>query len=285
MLDALYERRIRPDLIVGSSVGAVNGAFIASRPQMRRTAEELADVWRGIGRGAVFPLNPLTGLLGFLGARDHLVPDGNLRRLLREHMGFADLEDAAIPFHVIATEALSGREVRLSSGDALDAVMASTAIPAVFPPVSRKGVDLIDGGVANNAPISHAIELGAERVYVLPTGTACDLDDPPRGALGMLLHAMSLLVMRRLLVEIELLKDACELVVLPPPCPLSIAPIDFGHADELIRLGYTGASRHLRAVESGRADPAPRMTMHDHGSPRAEVRTEPSTTQIEHVAV
>jgi NTE family protein len=75
MLRALYERVIVPDLVVGTSAGALNGAFIASRPQTVATADALGEVWRGLRRGQVFPLNPLTGLLGFLGSRDHLVPD------------------------------------------------------------------------------------------------------------------------------------------------------------------------------------------------------------------
>src|SRR3954471_15981396 len=73
MLRALYERGVVPDLIVGTSAGALNGAYIATRPQTIATADELADIWRHLRRGQIFPVNPLTGLLGFLGARDHLV--------------------------------------------------------------------------------------------------------------------------------------------------------------------------------------------------------------------
>lgn len=284
MLRALYEREIRPDLIVGSSVGSVNGAFIASRPQTPVTAIELASVWRRLNRGEVFPLHPITGLLGFLGSRDHLVPDGSLRSLIREHIGFDRLEQAAIPLHVIGTDAVSGRELRLSSGDAVEAVMASVALPGVFPPVSWQGRELIDGGIANHAPISHAIELGAERVYVLPTGSACELSEPPHGALGMLLHSMSLLVMRRLLVEIELLQDRCELVVLPPPCPLRVSPMDFRHSEELVRLGYDGAARHLAEADRGEVEPALPMSMHDHRKPMPEVRTAIRPTQTNHAA-
>src|SRR3954463_7535734 len=83
MLEALYEREIRPDVIVGTSAGALNGAFIADRPQTVATARELGEVWRGLSRGQVFPVNPLTGALGFLGARSHLVPDSGLRRVVR----------------------------------------------------------------------------------------------------------------------------------------------------------------------------------------------------------
>ena len=267
MLRALYERGTAPDLIIGSSVGSLNGGFIASRPQTPETADQLAEIWRGIGRWNVFPPNPLTGFLGFFGMKDHLVPDGSLRRIVRDNVVFERLEDARMPFHVIATDALSGRELRLSRGPAAEAIMASAAIPGVFSPVRWDGRELIDGGVSNNTPISHAIELGAETIYILPTGNACDLPNPPRGALGMLLHAMSLLVMRRLLIEIELLKDQARLVVMPPPCPLGVSPIDFSHTDELIRRGLADGRAYLEAIEQGRAAVPLSMTMHRHSGP------------------
>src|SRR5690349_6220378 len=198
MLEALYERGIRPDLIVGTSAGALNGAFIAERPQTVETARELGDVWRGLRRGQVFPVNPLTGALGFLGGRDHLVPDSGLRRLIERHTRIDRLEETLVPLHVVATDVLTGEEVRLSEGSLIDAVMASAAIPGVLPSVSYDGRALMDGGVANNSPFSHAIELGADRVYVLPTGATCELDEPPRGALAMLVYATHLLIGRRL---------------------------------------------------------------------------------------
>ena len=116
MLRALYDRDIKPDLIVGTSVGAVNGAFIASRPFTPATTDELAEIWRGLGRDQVFPLNPLTGFLGFFGARTHLVPERGLRELLVDHIEFQRLEQAAVPFYVITTDVLTGGEVRLSWG-------------------------------------------------------------------------------------------------------------------------------------------------------------------------
>lgn len=263
MLRALYERELRPDLIVATSVGALNGGFIAGRPPTVKTIDELAAVWRRLGRWQVFPPNPLTGFLGFLGVKDHLVPVANLRRIVESEINFDRLEAAAIPFHVIATDALSGRELRLSSGPARDAVMASAALPAVYPPARWQGRELIDGGVSNNTPISHAIELGADIVYVLPTGTACALKESPRSAVGMLVHAMSLLVMQRLLVEIESLQEEARLIVLPPPCPLSVSPIDFNHTEELIQRGLSDARDYLDEVERGAPVPL-KMTMHDH---------------------
>src|SRR3954463_826938 len=182
-LEALYERGIRPDVIVGTSAGALNGAFIAERPQVVETARELGGVWRGLSRGQIFPVNPLTGALGFFGARSHLVPDSGLRRLIRRPTMIDRLGETVVPLHVIATDVLRGEEVRLSEGPLVDAVMASAAIPGVLPAVEHAGRAVMDGGVANNSPLSHALELGAERVYVLPTGGTCELDEPPRGAL------------------------------------------------------------------------------------------------------
>jgi NTE family protein len=108
----------------------------------------------------------------------------------------------------------------------------------------------MDGGVSNNAPISHAIELGAEEVYVLPTGYACALTEPPQGALAMLLHAMSLLINRRLLRDVELPADRARLIVLPPPCPQRVQPIDFGRAAELIAESLEGSRAFLDALDA-----------------------------------
>jgi NTE family protein len=271
MLKALYEREIAPDLIVGTSVGAINGAYIASRPATLETVDELGQIWRGLRRSKVFPVHPLTGLLGFLGHRRNLVPNRGLRRLVRRHLGFARLEDAPTPLHVIATDVFSGKERRLSSGEAIDAVLASAALPAVFPPVPWESTELFDGGVSNNTPISDAIELGAERIYVLPTGNACDLEKAPRGALAMLLHALTLLVMRRLIMEIDLLKDEAELIVLPPPCPLRVSPADFGRAAELIERGYEDCLPYLDTVVTGEGQVPLSMTMHGHPTAEVEV--------------
>jgi NTE family protein len=262
MLRALYEREIVPELIVGTSVGAVNGAYIASRPATVETLTELGSIWRELRRRQIFPLNLLSGLLGFIGSRDHLVPGSGLRRLLGKHVLQESLQEMPIEFHVVAVDVLTGEELLLSHGAVLDAMLASAAIPAVLPPVAWDGRDLMDGGVANNTPISHAVALGAREIYVLPTGHACALDQPPTGALGMALHALSLLSHSRLIADIELHRDNAKLVVLPPPCPLDIQPIDFAHADELIERGLVDARVFLDS--GGRERPPIRMRMHRH---------------------
>jgi len=157
---------------------------------------------------------------------------------------------------------VTGEELRLSRGPVLDAVLASAAIPAVLPPVQWEDRMLMDGGVANNTPISHAVDLGAQRIYVLPTGHACSLDEPPEGALGMALHAISLLTHRRLIDDIERHRADAQLIVLPPPCPLDIQPIDFAHADQLIASGLHDAREFLEG--GGEEQPPIHMHMHRH---------------------
>jgi NTE family protein len=244
MLQALAERDIRPDVIVGTSVGAVNGAFLADREFSVGAVEELADLWRGMRRGRVFPAEPITGFLGFIGARRNLVPAAALRRLIERHVQHRRLEDLPIPLHVIACDVLTGSELRLSSGPLLDAVMASAAIPGIFPPVEWDGRLVIDGGVVNNTPITHALRLQPQRVYVLPTGGPCELTAPPQGALGMLIHATSLLVAQRFTAEALTLMDA-RVRILPPPCPIRVQPTDFGHAADLIARAHDSAAAFL----------------------------------------
>lgn len=262
MLRALAERGVAPDLIVGTSVGAVNGAFIAGRPGSEG-AEALAEVWRSIRREDAFPSRPLIGALGLFGRRNHLVSPDPLRELVRRHVRFASLEEAPIPLHVVATDLMTGGEIVLARGDAADAVAASAAIPGVFPPVRIEDHDLIDGGVANNTPISHAVSQGASTVYVLASGFSCALGQPPRSALGMGLQALTVLIHQRLAIDVSLYEGACELRVVPPLCPLEVSPADFRHTDELIRRAYEQTREWLEAGPTAKGQ-AEMITPHHH---------------------
>jgi NTE family protein len=264
MLAALFERGVVPDLLVGTSAGALNAAYVADRPPVPATARDLADIWCDLKRNDVFPVSPLRAMLGMGGARNHLVPDRGLRALTEPHVGERRLEDTAIALHIIAADAISGEEVCLSEGSVLDAVLASTAIPGLLPPVAVGPRTLFDGGVVNNAPISTAVGLGATTVYVLPAGHACALDAPPRGALGMALHALTLLIQRQLISDIEMFRDAVRLIVMPPPCPLAVVPGDFSRGRDLIARALGDSRRFL--AEGGQDRPPIRMSMHDHRS-------------------
>jgi NTE family protein len=251
MLRALVDHGVRPDVIVGTSVGAINGAYLASRGISEQSVDELGALWLDIRRGHVFPVAPLTGMLGVLGARANLVPVGALRQLVARHIRHDRLEDLPTALHVVACDARTGLEVRLSEGPLLDAVLASAAIPGVFPPVEWGDRLLIDGGVVNNTPMSHALELGASEVYVLSTGGPCTPASPPRGALGMLIYATTLLVGRRFAGEALAVGQHAGVTILPAPCPIDVHPTDFSHSARLMARGEAAARAFLeeRATE------------------------------------
>ncbi|OBJ84713.1 patatin-like phospholipase family protein [Mycobacterium asiaticum] len=246
MLLALADAGITPDLIVGTSVGAVNGGWLASRSDCAGV-RGLADLWISLARKQIFPARPIAGALGMFGRRTHLVPNTGLRALLAEKLEFTRLENAPTPLHVVATDVISGTDVLLSSGDAVDAIAASAAIPGIFPPVRIDGRDLMDGGVVNNTPVSHAIALGADQIWVLPTGYSCDLPTAPRSAANMALHAMTIALNHRLAVDIARFETEYDLRVIRPLCPVSISGLDFSHAPELIERSEAATKEWLAA--------------------------------------
>lgn len=243
MLRELLADGVTPDLVVGSSVGAINGAYLAGSPTPQGVAR-LEALWRGLRRQDVFPVG-LRSLAGLLGRRNFMVDACGLRRLLEQNLPYQALERAALPLHVVATDLLGGAVVRLSAGPVVDAVLASCAIPAAFPPVRIGERYLMDGAVASNTPIRAAMELGASRLVVLPTGYACALECPPRGAIGLMLHAITLLTARQLVSDLEQYCGQVEIVTVPPLCPLDVSPYDFSRGGQLIERAAAQTRRWL----------------------------------------
>jgi NTE family protein len=261
MLLALADRGVRPDVMVGTSVGALNAAYLAADPSPAGV-QRLATLWRGIRRQQVFPTSPLRAVTAFSGRSNALVDPGPLRRFLGEHIPYADLADAPWPVAVVATEVTTGAEVVMRRGDVVDAVMASAAVPGVYPPVVVDGHVLMDGGIVNHTPIAVATTMGADVVYVLPTGHACALPGPPRSALGMALHAVATAVQQRLVRDVASLQDTVELRVAPPLCPVSVAPTDFTQTAGLIERARESTRRWLdRPVP---ADQSLQLRLHAH---------------------
>lgn len=246
MLKALVNFGLAPDIVIGSSVGAINGIHFAALPTSAGVAR-LEGVWRGLRRRDVFPVEPFTSLLAVLTRRGYLADPGPLRRLLERHLPFERLELTRVVCHIVATDVLSGVEVRLSRGDAVPALLASTAIPGVFPAVRIDGRYLVDGGIANHTPISTAVALGATRVIVLPTGFPCALAQPPAGAITMALHALNLLVARQLSIEVERFSRLVHVTVVPPLCPLAISSYDFSQSGHLIERAEAATAAWLAA--------------------------------------
>jgi NTE family protein len=232
MMQALARRGVTADMVVGSSVGALNGAFYASNPT-QAGAEHLADIWRGLRRQDVFPFT-LRTLLGFLWRRDFLIPHDGIRKLVDDHIPYRNLEHARLPVHIVATDIITGDSVVFSEGPAAEAIVASTAIPGAFQPVHYKDHFLADGALSSNTPVRVAVKKGARRLIILPTGHACANDAPPVGAVANALHALTLLIARQLVSELENLGPEVEYFVVPPLCPLVGSPYDFSHTAEHI---------------------------------------------------
>jgi len=248
MLRELLDHGVRPGCVIGASAGAINAAYFAGRPDGDGVAM-LELLWCRIRRRDIMPLTMLGLLEMMLSRRSHLVDAAPLRMLLEKNLSFARVEHAAIPLHIVATDMQSGKEIILSSGSLVDAVLASAAIPGVFPPVRIGGLDLVDGGVANNTPISVAIALGATRVVVLPTGFACALHKPPGNAIAQAMHALTLVIARQLARDLESYSSRAEIFVVPPLCPLDVSPYDYTQCDRLIERA--AAKTHAWLNEGG----------------------------------
>lgn len=244
MLEALVSAGLVPDFVVGASVGAVNAAYFAGNPNTEGVAK-LAKLWLRVRRSDVFPFT-FASALALLGRRSHIFDPSGLRRLLQANLPYARLQDAVIPVHVIAAD-VHGRAVRLSRGPAIEAILASTAIPGIFPPVRTAGQMLMDGAIAIHTPIRVAADLGASRIVVLRTGYAFSLKELPKGAVARALHAITLLIEWRLLHDFERLPGDIHISVVPMISPLEIEPYDFSQSHQLIQRAAESTRKWLAA--------------------------------------
>ena len=232
MMHSLAAHGVAADMVVGSSVGALNGAYYAGNPTLEGVLQ-LETIWRGLRRHDVFPVTWRT-LLGFIRRGDFLIPHDGIQKLIDDHLPFRNLQDARLPLHIVTTDIVSGDSVVLSEGSAALAIIASTAIPGAFAPVPYKEFYLADGAISSNTPVRVAVAKGATRLIILPTGYACATHAPPVGAVANALHALTLLIARQLVSELEGLGSNIEYFVVPPLCPLVGSPYDFSRTGDHI---------------------------------------------------
>jgi NTE family protein len=262
MLHSLAARGIAADMVVGSSVGALNGAYYAGNPTLEGV-QQLETIWRGLRRGDIFPLTWRT-LLGFLRRRDFLLASDGLCQLVEKHLPYRNLEEAKLPIHIVATDILTGKTAVLSQGPAAQAILASTAIPAAFAPVQFETKYLADGALSSNTPARVAVALGAERLIILPTGYACAREAPPTGAIANALHALTLLIATQLLSELGGLDPRIDYFVLPPLCPLAGSPYDFSQTDQLIERAINSTDAWIADGGLERPRLHAQLSLHEH---------------------
>lgn len=235
-LRALTNHGIVPDLVVGTSVGSLNAAWFAAEPDSMGI-EQLESLWRGISGRDIFPLRPDYVVAGLVGHRDHFVSDVRLRLMLAAILPVRLVEDTDIALHVIATDTEEARAIVISRGNLLEAVMASCAIPRIFPPVTIAGRRLVDGGVVALTPIAEAVDLGASRLFVLSAVDGGSL----LGRLATIGRSLGFLPPASLTPD----NVRAEIVTLPIPSVGLVNPFSFSRTASLIETSYDLTSRFL----------------------------------------
>lgn len=246
MLRALMERGIQPDALVGCSAGAINSAAFASDPTLDGV-ERMATLWRELNGESLCPSGRVSGLLLLTRKYRALQSNEGLRHLLETSLPIRRFEDAEIPFQVVATSLRDGLERWFDRGPVIDPILASAALPAMFPPVEVNGEVLVDGGVVNNVPIARARQLGAERIVVLHVGNFERARPEPKRPIDALLQSFSIARNHRFATESQAEAGAAELIVLPGLDPGNIRPNDFSRSRELIERAYHLSASYLDA--------------------------------------
>ncbi len=228
-LKAVVEHGVKADLVLGTSVGSLNGAMYAHNPTMEGV-KAIEEIWNTLKVWHVFTPSPVTPIVNFTTAGQYLISPKNLRKLITDKLLFAKIEDTKIPFYVISTDIKCGEEVVFNEG--------------VFPPQHMDERTMVDGGILNNAPISTAVRLGAERIVVFPIGVP-SADQEPKNLLEILIRMFIFLLNRQLSTDIQLYKDKVELVIIPPPECIDVGPHDFSKSKMLIEQSYQKAKEWL----------------------------------------
>lgn len=242
-LIALFERGIQPDIVVGTSAGAMNAAFIATNPTMDG-AKQLGDRWEKIQKETVFPGNYLTNAWRFITGADSLSPNDNLRHYVESQLPpgvrtFGDIKNVRL---YTTTSNLNTTELYVFGDDPaallLDAVLSSAAAPTLLPPIMFNGYQYVDGAVGADVPITIAADKGATEIYAIDVGLSAVPKNSIHGVVNIGQRAIALLIHRQLIDDLaEVGEDpSLKLHYLPIQSYPTIA--DFDHAKLFVAEGY-----------------------------------------------
>jgi NTE family protein len=246
---AVVEAGIQPDVVLGVSIGALNAAFYATHPGVAG-CDALQTAWSDLRRRHVFRFELFRMLSGFLGLRDHLVGTKRLQTIIRLWLGIERIEEASIPLAAVATDALTGEPVVMTKGDVVSALLASSAIPGIFPPVRREGRWLVDGTLSAGCPVLEALDFGADDVYAFMTATA-PRRRPPRGAVAAAMSSVSFLTAKMQDAHLEAARQSAAarggaVWLVPSPQPEAPSPFDFGQGSSLALAAHDCATAWVK---------------------------------------
>lgn len=215
MLRALLERGVIPDLVVGSSVGALNGLAVAAEPKPT-AIERLAEIWTQLDSRKLFSTSLAGQVTNLLRHGTHLHDNGGLRRLLEETGAHGvRIEDLPVKFECVAASIERAGAHWFDSGPVVEAVLASCAVPGLLPAVEIDGEHFVDGGLVASVPLGRAVDLGATRLFVLHVGRLERPLEAPRRPWEVGMVAFEIARRHQFVDELAKLPDGLELHLLP----------------------------------------------------------------------
>ena len=254
MLRALAERDIVADVVLGCSIGAFNGVSYAAHPDLEGI-RRLERVWQRIAAPDVMPSSRIPSAVQLVRRGEALHGNGGLQRTILEFLGDTDtFEELQIPFQCVATDVDLATEQWFSTGRLLEPILASAALPAVYPLVNIDGRRYLDGGVVDNVPLARAVELGARKIYVLHVGLHGRPHPEVRRPLDAALIAYWIARNSRFARDLANLPRSVEAVVLPPGDRPDLRYDDFSQTMELMVAGYDRASAYLDQLSEAEQD-------------------------------
>jgi NTE family protein len=253
MVRALAAHGIRPDLVLGTSIGALNGAFIAADPGPEG-ADRLAAVWEAVVREGAFLDHPVRQAARVARYRTHLLSNAPLRHLLEHYLPVTRFEDLEVRFQCVAAciEDASGRW--FSQGNLTDPVVASCSVPGLFPPVVIDDRHYLDGGLVHSIPVGRALALGATRIFVLQVGRVEQELKPPTKPWEVATVAFEIARRHRFVHEMQSVPEDVEMHVLPSGTTeapnLSLGHARTGRMRERMAQAEAATGAYLRALDA-----------------------------------
>lgn len=247
MLRALTEAGVAPDLVVGTSVGSLNAAVLALSGEDALT--RLRDIWAHMTRDEAFPGGVLSRVRTLTQSKTHLFPNTGLTKIIDEHVGAGRrFEDLALPLGVVTTQVDTAEPLLIRTGPLLSPLLASCAIPGIFPPVEYEGRLLYDGGLVANVPMRQALAMGAHSLVVLDCAFPGKLPSAPRTFAEVMMFTAMISMRNQAVLEAPVAAAQVPVVYLPGPAPVRVNPLDFSHTDMLADEAYGAAAEFLDGI-------------------------------------
>ncbi len=246
MLQALAEHDIHADLVTGTSIGAINAAVVAADPI--GAANRLSHLWHTLDAKAILPGGLSRRLWTLLRYKTYLYDTPGIAKLVEDEIGDMAIEDLQIPYAAVALDVETATPSLLTSGRLSSAILASSAIPGVFPAVERNGRRLYDGGLVTNVPVLEALDMGAKSLVVLDCAFPDQEIASPTDMAGTIFYAITVQMRQQALRDMPIAGRDVPVLYLPGPPPSMVSPLDFSQTPALVRGAYRSSRAFLDTV-------------------------------------